>query len=133
LQSAATWKNDAADLRRQLTDYLGAGGDNVEIVCTENNSVSSDPGKQSTSLVNGLFLADSTANILQTEFKMFVWWDLGNGYTTGTNNNSSLYGWRNYGDYGITSTDDEPYPTFYVMKLLSRFARPGDTLVEATG
>jgi alpha-N-arabinofuranosidase len=132
LQSAATWKNDAADLRRQLSDYLGSDGDGVELVCTENNSVSSNPGKQSTSIVNGLFLADSVANILQTEFKMFVWWDLGNGYTTGTNNSSSLYGWRNYGDYGITSTDDEPYPTYYVMRLLAKFARPGDSLVSAT-
>jgi hypothetical protein len=131
LQSAATWKNDAADLRRQLSDYLGSEGANVQIICTENNSVSFDPGKQSTSLVNGLFLADSIGNLLQTEFKMFVWWDLRNGYLTGKNNSSALYGWRLYGDYGITSVDHEPYPTYYVFKLLSRFATPADSVVEA--
>ena len=131
LQSAATWKNDAADLRRQLTDYLGSDGDNVEIVCTENNSVSFDPGKQSTSLVNGLFLADAVGSIVQTEFNMFVWWDMGNGYVLGKNNSPGLYGWRNYGDYGITSVDDEPYPTYHVFRLLSQFAGPGDTVIDA--
>jgi hypothetical protein len=131
LQSAATWKNDAADLRRQLTDYLGSAGNNIEIVCTENNSVSFDPGKQSTSLVNGLFLADTVGSILQTEFNMFVWWDMGNGYVLGKNNSPGLYGWRNYGDYGITSVDDETYPTYHVYKLLSHFAAAGDTVIDA--
>lgn len=132
LQSASTWKNDAADLRRQLTDYLGNDADQIEIVCTENNSVSFDPGKQSTSLVNGLFLADSFGNILQTEFNMLVWWDLRNGYVMGKNNSSSLHGWRQYGDYGVVSVDNEPYPQYYVFKLLSHFAAPSDSVIEAS-
>lgn len=131
LQSAATWKSDAADLRQQLRDYLGSDSDRVEIVCTENNSVSFNPGKQITSLVNGLFLADSFGNILQTEFNMFVWWDLRNGPVLGTNNSSSLYGWRQYGDYGIVSVYNEPYPSYYVFKLLSHFAAPSDNVIEA--
>jgi alpha-N-arabinofuranosidase len=131
LQSAATWKNDAADLRKQLSDYLGNESNNVQIICTENNSVSFDPGKQSTSLVNGLFLADSIGNLVQTEFNIFVWWDLRNGYLTNKNNSSSLYGWRLYGDYGITSVDHEPYPAYYIFKLLSHFATPSDSVLEA--
>ena len=146
LQSAGTWPTDAADLRRQLTDYLGAAGAGVELVVTENNSVYTNPGKQSTSLVNGLFLADSTGNLLQTEFNSLLWWDLRNGQDngqgnppSGENNSASLYGWRNYGDYGILSTPSsfgsktyyDAYPTYYVMKLLSKFARGGDTIVSA--
>src|SRR5436190_2007118 len=57
LQSAKSWPNDAANLRQQLTDYLGAAGSNVELVVTEHNSVYSNPGKQTTNLVNGLFMA----------------------------------------------------------------------------
>lgn len=133
LQSARTWPNDAADLRQQLNDYLGAtNAAKVEIVCTENNSVYSNPGKQTTSLVNGLFLADSTGNLLQTEFKGMIWWDLRNGQETGNNNDPSLYGWRQYGDYGIMSGSNDLYPTYYVMKLLSRFARGGDSIVSAS-
>ena len=140
LQTARTWPNDAADLRQQLTDYLGAAGAGVELVVTENNSVYSNPGKQTTSLVNGLFLSDSVGNVLQTEFNALVWWDLRNGQDNTNNNSATLYGWRLYGDYGVLSTPSsfgsstyyDPYPTYYVMKLLSHFARGGDTVVHAT-
>jgi hypothetical protein len=140
LQKAKTWPQDAATLRQQLTDYLGAvEGAKVELVVTENNSVYAQPGKQTTSLVNGLYHADSVGNLLQTEFNALVWWDLRNSQEAGNNNGASLYGWRAYGDYGILSTPSafgsttyyEPYPTYYVMKLLAHFARGGDTVVRA--
>lgn len=132
LQSAKTWKNDAADLRQQLTDYLGGAGASVELVCTENNSVYTNPGKQTTSLVNGLFWLDSLANLAQTEFNAMVWWDLRNGQESGNNNDASLYGWRQYGDYGIMSYNNDTYPTYYAMKLLSKFAKDGDTIVTTS-
>ena len=112
LQSAKSWTNDAANLRQQLNDYLGAQAANVELVCTENNSVSSGPGKQTTSLVNGLFYADSFGQIIQTEFNTLMWWILRNGQEAGNNNSSSLYGWRLYGDYGMVSGQSNPYPTY---------------------
>jgi hypothetical protein len=135
LQSSGTWPSDAADLRQQLSDYLGPAATNVELTCTENNSVSSGPGKQTTSLVNGLFLADSLGNLMQTEFNSLVWWDLRNGPDTLNNNASSLYGWRLYGDYGIVDNShgtNNFYPTYYVGKLFKYFARPGDKIVHAS-
>lgn len=136
LLSSSSWASDAADLRRQLSDYLGTAGSGVELTCTENNSVSSGPGKQTTSLVSGLFLADSLGELLQTEFNALMWWDLRNGKDTGNNNSSSLYGWRLYGDYGIMDSVVPPapsdlYPTYYVGKMLQYFARPGDQVVSA--
>ena len=133
LQKAKTWPTDAAFLRQQLIDYLGAtAAAKVEMVVTENNSVYAKPGKQTTSLVNGLFLADSVGNILQTEFNALLWWDLRNGAESSNNNSSALYGWRGYGDYGILSSSYDPYPTYYAMKLLAKFARKLDTVVSAT-
>jgi alpha-L-arabinofuranosidase len=137
LQSSVTWSNDAADLRQQLSDYLGAPATNVELVCTENNSVYTNPGKQTTSLVNGLFWADSIGNALQTEFNALIWWDTRNGQETGNNNDPSLYGWRQYGDYGITDSNNpavpaDRYPTYYVARLLQYFARGNDHVVPAT-
>ena len=80
LLSNGTWSTDAADLRNQLNDYLGAtAAAGVELDNTENNSVSSSPGKQTTSLVNGLFLADSLCAAMNTEFNSVTWWDLRNG------------------------------------------------------
>lgn len=137
LLSNTTWSTDAADLRQQLNDYLGAAAPGVELDCTENNSVYSNPGKQTTSLVNGLFLADSICTAMNTEFNSVVWWDLRNGQETTNNNSSSLYGWRQYGDYGIVDSVDpagpaDTYPTFYVDRLLQYFARGGDQLVTST-
>jgi hypothetical protein len=124
-------------LRQQLNDYLGAWRHGVEMICTENNSVYSNPGKQTTSLVNGLFYADSLCALLHTEFNGLVWWDLRNSQDTGNNNSSTLYGWRQYGDYGIVNSANpagaaDRYPTFYVAKLMQFFARGGDQLVSAS-
>lgn len=147
LQASKTWAADAADLRQQLTDYLGPAGAGVELVVTENNSVFSNPGKQTTSLVNGLYLADSFASVLQTEFNGLLWWAMRNSPPTNSagtiigNQSSALYGWRNYGDYGVISTPAtggsssyyELYPTYYAIKLLSHFAAGGDQVVKVTG
>ncbi len=137
LQASGSWAGDAADLRQQLTDYLGPSSAGVELTCTEVNSVYAAPGKQTTSLVNGLFLADSVARAMQTEFNAVLWWHLRSGQETGNNVDPALYGWRPYGDYGVVaSVDPVPasgrYPTFYVAKLLQKFARGGDSLVRAT-
>jgi hypothetical protein len=126
------WAGDATELRMQLTDYLGASGSAIELLVTENNSVSYNPGKQTTSLVNGLYLADSLGALMQTEFNSLIWWDLHNGQLTSNNNSSSLYGWRMYGDYGIESPQHDHYPPYYVMKLLTNFARGGDKVVTAS-
>ncbi len=137
LLSNSTWSTDAADLRQQLNDYLGAVvATGVELDNTENNSVSNNPGKQTTSLVNGLFMADSICAAMNTEFNSVVWWDLRNGQETGNNNSATLYGWRKYGDYGIVDNANPPgpadtYPTFYVERLLQHFARGGDQLVSS--
>jgi hypothetical protein len=140
-QGGSTWATDAAGLRQQVNDYLGpVEGPKVELDVTENNSVYSGTGKQTTSLVNGLFYADSLGSLMQTEFTSMIWWCLRNGPQDKTQNNSAaLYGWRNYGDYGIVAPGNAKetpvsarYPAFYMMKLLSHFARGGDQLIAAT-
>jgi hypothetical protein len=136
LDASKRWATDAAVIRQLLNDYLGNQAKRVEINTTEANSVYADPGKQTTSLVDGLFLADSIGNIMKTEFNSFFWWDLRNGQGPG-NNSASLYGWRNYGDYGIVDSANpagpaDRYPTFYVYKLLQHFARGNETVVDAT-
>jgi hypothetical protein len=137
LNSAASWANDAAAIRQMVDDYLGPKGRRVELAVTEHNSVFGSPGKQTTSLVNGLFYADAMGNLLKTEFNAMLWWDLRNGQEGGNNNSASLYGWRRYGDYGIVNATDpagpaDRYPSFYVNKLLKNFARGGEKVVQAS-
>ncbi len=132
LQVAVNWAGDAADLRQQITDYLGPAGTNTELVCTENNSDAGAMGRQSTSIVNALYLADSASQLMKTEFNAYLWWDLRNGADTQGDFDPTLYGWRTNGDYGLLSGSNARYPDFYAEKLLQYFVRPGDTVLGAT-
>jgi hypothetical protein len=126
------WNSAATNLRQQITDYIGSAGTNIELCVTENNSDAGEMGRQSASLVNALYLADSTSQLMKTEFKSYIWWDLHNGADTTGDNDPTIYGWRANGDYGILNGSNVPYPTFYSEKLLQYFARPGDSVLNGT-
>jgi N-acetylneuraminic acid mutarotase len=130
LQASTNWAIDAANFRQQISDYCGPAGTNIELVCTENNNDAGADGRQSTSLVNGLYLADSISQILKTEFNAYMWWDLRNGPDTSGDFDPSLYGWRTNGDEGIILNLNTRYPTFYTMKMMQFFAQPGDTILS---
>jgi hypothetical protein len=134
-----------SSLRSTLSQYTGSTS--TPIMVTETNSVSSNPGKQTLSIVNALFLDQDYLGWLQSGVASVDWWQIHNGIVTTGDNGSSLYGTANYGDYGILSdascgtvggsqvcepAADTPYPAYYGMKLLGQFAKPGDTLVSAT-
>jgi hypothetical protein len=125
------WASAAASLRQQLTDYMGTGTSNVELCVTENNSDAGTMGRQSTSVVNALYMADSTCQLMETEFRSYIWWDLHNGPMNG-DFDQTIYGWQPNGDYGILSGSNTPYPAFYAEKLLQSFARPGDSVLAST-
>lgn len=132
LQDSGNWPGDANDLRQQITDYFGGGGTNIELICTENNSDAGNQGKQSTSIVNGLYLADSLAQLMKTEFNGYIWWDLRNGTDTSGDFDPSLYGWRTYGDLGVINGLNTRHPVYYTFKLMQFFAQPGDTVLNAS-
>jgi hypothetical protein len=118
-----------------LKDYLGDAATNVTLEVTE-NGMGGD--KQYSSLAGGLFYADSIGQILQTEFNSRLWWDMRNGANSLSDSDPAFYGWRTDGsgnfisDAGIVSGLGGGYPTYYVGKLMPRFAAEGDTVVSAT-
>jgi alpha-L-arabinofuranosidase len=134
------WAVRATDYTDLLDQYLGAAGQNVALLTTEFNSVYSNPGKQTTSLVNGLFIADSLGELLQTSYQGATVWDLRNGYDTSNNNASSLYGWRDGGDYGLIGSPGTapntgtyvPYPSYFAEQLASEIIQAGGNVVQAT-
>jgi hypothetical protein len=126
------WASAAASLRQQITDYIGPAGTNIELCVTENNSDCGAMGRQSTSLVNALYLADSASQLMKTEFRSYIWWDLHNGAETDGDFDPTIYGWRTNGDYGVLSGSNTPYPAYYAEKLLQYFARPGDSVLNGT-
>ena len=132
LLSTPAWAGDAADLRMQLNDYLGTEATNIEMLATENNSDSGAQGRQSTSLVNALYYADSAAQIMQTEFNSYIWWDLRNGSDYSGSFDPTLYGWRDNGDIGMVGSVTNFYPPYYAARLMQHFVRGGESIVSAT-
>lgn len=130
----------AADLNNEFTTLLGH---TLPIMITETNSIGSDPGKQTVSTVNALFLEQDYLEAIANGIVNMDWWQLHNGIATTGTNDDTLFGDTQYGDYGILSNGscsgticepapNTPFPTYNAMVLLHRFIHPGDALVQAT-
>ncbi|HWD91771.1 MAG TPA: YDG domain-containing protein [Verrucomicrobiae bacterium] len=140
LLASANWAADAAELRGEISDFFGSSGTNIELLVTENNSDEGNAGKQSTSLVNGLYYADSLGQMMQTEFNARVWWDLRDGGPEATNGDmsASLYGWRMYGGFGMMWDSNlgleltNRFPQYFAAELLHHFIGGSDKVVQAT-
>jgi hypothetical protein len=122
-------------LKSLIKQYGGSNASNIQILVTELNSVSSNPGKQTVSVVNAMFVADGLLTWLENGVTSVDVWGLHNGSVDG-NTSSSLFGAATYGDYGILSGGssgepvvDTPFPTYYGMQMLGHLGKPGDTLV----
>ena len=80
--SLLDWSTRYADYESLLQQTLASQASSVTVMATEFNSVYTDPGKQSTSLVNGLFIANSIGSLLDSGYQGGVVWDLRNGWQT---------------------------------------------------
>jgi len=140
--SILDWSTRYAAYQALLQSTFGSNASSVQVMATEFNSVAYNPGKQTTSLVNGLFLADSIGSLLDSGYAAGDVWDLRNGWLTTNNNSTSLYGWRQGGDYGLLGDPDfstlpstgpyVAYPTYYAEQLASEMVQPGGQAVSAT-
>src|SRR5579859_4799257 len=132
-------------LHSLYAQYLGSRASQVGIALTEMNSNGggNPPGKQTVSLVNGLFLADAYMTWLENGVFNVDWWAEHNGISTSGDNSSSLYGTANYGDMGVLSNGsssggiseppaDTPFPPYYGLQILSHLFGPGDTMVSSS-
>jgi hypothetical protein len=133
-----------ATLKSTLSQHCGAHANALQIMVTETNSVSYNPGKQTTSLVNALFLADQVMTWLENGVTNVDWWAIHNSPFDG-NIDPSLYGHHEFGDYGIlsrgmTTTNGEveppaetPFPTYYGLQMLSHLGHaPQSQLLSAS-
>ncbi len=102
-----------ADLTTQINtvkaELAAAGHPNVPIYLGEYNSVSSNPGKQSMSITNGLYIGMVMGEVLNAGLPMATQWQgIGAGCSTAYNNSASLYGWQTFGSYGLAA---DPWPS----------------------
>lgn len=130
-------------LHAEINQYCGSHASAVQVMVTETNSVSYNPGKQTVSLVNALFMDDDYMNWLENGAANVSWWDLHNSIMPNDNNSSSLYGTANYGDYGVLSSGessgnaseppaDTPFPPYYGLQMLSHVLQPWGQMVSAS-
>jgi hypothetical protein len=131
LQVGTNWAGDASTLRQELTDFIGAPGSNIELCVTENNCDSALGCKQLSSLVNSLYMVDSMAQLMKTEFNSYLWWDLRNGAAAGGDFDPTIYGWRTNGDEGILTGASSKNPDYYGLRLMQYFMRPGDSVLAS--
>jgi len=143
VSSTPSIPNMVSTLRSKINQYCGSHASAVQIMVTETNSVSYNPGKQTVSLVNALFMDDDYMQWLENGVANVSWWDLHNGIQIGTNDSPSLYGNTDYGDYGMLSSGessggiseppaDTPFPPYYGLQMLSKLGGPGDQMVTAS-
>lgn len=129
-----------ARLRSDINSWSGARAPHVHIMVTETNSVSYNPGKQTTGVVNALFLANDVATWLEQGVKSVSWWDLHNGPVTNGNNAAALVGSTTFGDYGVLSAGvapepaaNTPFPSYYGLTLMGKLlAHQGKLLATSS-
>jgi alpha-L-arabinofuranosidase len=128
-------------LKAQLAQYCGKRAGKIEIMVTETNSVSYNPGKQTTSLVNALYLDDAVMTWLENGVANLDWWAIHNSPFDG-NIDTSLYGGYAFGDYGVLSRGltssngiiepaaETPFPAYYGLQMLSYLGDAWDTMLK---
>lgn len=130
------------------SELATAGKPNTPIYLGEYNSVSSMPGKQTVSIVNGLYTGMAIGEVLNAGLPMATLWQgIGAGCGTGGNNSNSLYGWQTFGSYGqmadnwpnpysCVGAPNVPYgtlmPSGQAMALASQFALTGSQILPVT-
>jgi hypothetical protein len=136
--------NMVASLKALLAQYCGTRANAIQMMITETNSVSYNPGKQTTSPVNALFLADQVMTWLENGVANVDWWAIHNSPFDG-NIDPSLYGDYNFGDYGILSAGltttngaveppaNTPFSAYYGLRMLAYLGHHSrDTMLHAT-
>ena len=127
------------------SELATAGKSGTPIYVGEMGSVSSNPGKQSWSITQGLFAGQVLGEMMNDGVSRATWWiGFGNCNGTAGNNSSSLYGWQDFGAYNVFSdgTGDStcPYggaigvmsPTARAFQLFSQVAVNGEFALTAT-
>jgi hypothetical protein len=127
------------NLRTLILRACGSRAHRIGILITETNSVNTNPGKQTISPVNGLFLIEDYLSWLRAGVKSVFWWELHWHANHGGNNSSRLSGHAHFGDYGLLSTGDgseppadTPFPSFGALKTLHLTLVPGSRFVAAS-
>jgi hypothetical protein len=136
-----------ASVRRDLAT---AGKPNTPIMLGEFNSVNTNPGKQSVSIVNGLFTGMTLGEVLNDNVFIATWFQTAHQEEQCGNMSSSLYGFQTFGTYDavadsnfyagcgagsgtVVAPTNTVFPSGTVLALTTqKFAQAGNSVLGAT-
>ena len=121
----------APDLTSNLnivkSELAAAGVANTPIYVGEMGSVSSNPGKQSWSITQGLYAGQTLGEMMNAGVVRATWWiGFGNCNGTAGNDSSALYGWQTFGAYNVFSDVDPSCPGEGPIGTMSPTARASE-------
>jgi hypothetical protein len=125
--------------RAEIKQYAGSIAAHVQIMITETNS-----SFESTSVTSALFAVDTYLTWLQNGVDNIDWWDLHNG--PGQTSTTLPDGSTDYGDGAVLSSGgcssggtracepaaNTPFPAYYGLQAVSRFAQAGAKMIGVT-
>lgn len=132
----------AAQLK-DLRSQMNAAGvpKSVPIYLGEYNNDSGEEGKQSVSIVNGLYLGQMLGTVIDAGLPMATWWLAYGSCDEDGDFSKKLYGWQNFGSEALFSdglpdpyvncndtpniAGGTPFPTARVMTLFAGSVPPG--------
>jgi hypothetical protein len=138
-QDAQELTSDINTIKSEMAQY----GTKVPIYVGEIGSVSTDPGKQTWSITQGLYAGQALGEMMNDGVAKATWWiAFGGCEAEGAGNESaSLYGWQDWGGYNIFSDaspncpGDGPLgtlsPTARVYQLFQNVAVNGEQVLTA--
>ena len=128
------------------SELATAGASTTPIYVGEMGSVSSNPGKQSWSITQGLYAGQTLGEMMNAGVVRATWW-IGFGNCNGSlgSMSPSLYGWQTFGAYnvfsdgptdGLCGAGSGPIgtmsPTAQAFNLFQTIAVPGEHVLGAT-
>ncbi len=116
----------------------------VPLYLGEFNNDAGNEGKQSVSIVNGLYLGQMLGTLMNAGVPRATWWVAYGSCDQNGDNSSSLYGWQNFGSEALfsdglpnsyegcattpTIPGGTPFPPARVMALFHATVPPGSTV-----
>jgi alpha-L-arabinofuranosidase len=143
-------QNLAKNIETLKAELKTAGKPDTPIFVGEIGTVSSNPGKQSWSITQGLYAGQALGEMMNEGVSRLTWWigfgncNIDKNGNAGGNMSSSLYGWQTFGAYNVFSDGptDGPCgvgsgpirtmsPTARAFQLFSNVAVDGESVLPA--
>lgn len=122
LASSSQIPSMVSAVRSKLNQYCGSRAGSIQIMITETNGASFNPGQRATGWYDGLFLDDMYMTMLENGVANVDWWLthddlLSSGACSGST---------------CDPPAQTPFPPYYALQMLTHLGRAGDRMVSSS-